>query len=281
MSSGDEKSARLLMRGLATFAAASGLVANNGNSNVYFCNTSEDVKVNIIRQSGFKEGDLPFIYLGVNVNAKKLSNDDCQILIDKIVARIRIWGGRTMSYTARVTLANFVLLSLHTYWAILFILPRKVLEGVMAVCRNYIWDGKAVYSRAPPISWDIICRSKREGGLGVQDCITWNIAAMGKYVWDIENKNDSLWLRWVNHHYIKGRNWKRLGCPAHASWQWKQIWKVKEKIKHGFTRDRWNQNPARPQQEQISEDGFSECVFCLSLLYLASKKSCSLGGSDL
>ncbi|XP_021735642.1 uncharacterized protein LOC110702242 [Chenopodium quinoa] len=178
MSSGDEKSARLLMRGLATFSAASGLVANNGKSNVYFCNTSEDVKVNIIRHSGFKEGDLPFRYLGVNVNAKKLSNDDCQILIDKIVARIRLWGGRTI----------------------------KVLEGVMAVYRNYIWDGKVVYSRAPPISWDIICRSKREGGLGVQDCITWNIAAMGKYVWDIANKNDSLWLRWVNHHYIKGRN---------------------------------------------------------------------------
>ncbi|XP_021721469.1 uncharacterized protein LOC110689027 [Chenopodium quinoa] len=38
MSRGDEKVVNLLMRGLATFAAASGLAANSGKSNVYFCN---------------------------------------------------------------------------------------------------------------------------------------------------------------------------------------------------------------------------------------------------
>ncbi|XP_021718631.1 uncharacterized protein LOC110686347 [Chenopodium quinoa] len=160
MSSGDEKAASLLMRGLATFSAASGLVANNGKSNVYLCNTSEEVKHNIIRNSGLQEGDLPFRYLAVNVNAKKLSHVNCQVLIDKIVARIIIWGGRTMSYTARVTLANVVLMSLHTYWATLFIVPKMILEGVMAICRNFIWDGKAIYSRAPPIAWDIVCRPK-------------------------------------------------------------------------------------------------------------------------
>uniref|UniRef100_A0A803MHD4 Uncharacterized protein n=1 Tax=Chenopodium quinoa TaxID=63459 RepID=A0A803MHD4_CHEQI len=92
------------MRGLATFAAALGLAANEGKSNVYFCNVEQVEKENIKGTSGFKEDSLPFKYLGVKVNAKKLSKDDCNVLIDKIVARIRSWGGRTMSYTTRTTL---------------------------------------------------------------------------------------------------------------------------------------------------------------------------------
>ncbi|XP_021765952.1 uncharacterized protein LOC110730430 [Chenopodium quinoa] len=200
MCSNDEKSAELILRGFTTFAAASGLIANEDKSNVYFCNVPKEVKDRIISFSDFKKGYLPFKYLGVQVNAKKLSVDDCQILIN------------------------------------------KVFDGVMVVCRNFLWDGRDVFFRTSPIAWDIICRPTKQGGLGVHDCHIWNVVAMGKYVWDIANKNDSLWLRWVCHHYIKGRSWKRVGYPGQASWKWKQIWKIKEKIKDEFAGNVWKHN---------------------------------------
>ena len=230
-SRGNKDGVQLLLRGLATFTAASGLVANSGKSNVYFCNVDEDTKSYIISKSGFAEGQF-LKYLGVNVSAKKLTVDDCQVLVDKMVSKIRKWGSKTMSYTARTQLVNSVLIAIQSYWANIFILPKKVIDQVMAICRNFIWDGRAVYSRAPPVAWDIVCRpNKKQGGLGVLNCHRWNVAAIGKYVWDIANKNESLWLKWVNHHYIKGRNWKRMPCPTSASWQWKQVWKVKEQLK--------------------------------------------------
>ncbi|KAL2934382.1 LINE-1 reverse transcriptase-like protein [Bienertia sinuspersici] len=243
MCKGDSSSARKVLQCLATFADVSGLIANEGKSNAYFCNVASGIKEEILKFSGFKEGQLPFKYIGIQISSKKLSSSDCSILVEKIIQKIRLWGSRSLSYAGRVLLVNSVLMTMHVYWSSIVILPKKVIHTVMAICRIFLWDGKAIYSRAPPIAWELVCRPKKAGGLGVQDCYKWNIAALGKYIWDIANKNDSLWLKWVNHHYIEGKNWKRVTSPAGASWQLKQLWEVKDTLKHGYRKNVWLANP--------------------------------------
>ncbi|XP_021751017.1 uncharacterized protein LOC110716680 [Chenopodium quinoa] len=184
---GDKQSVSLLLRSLATFAASLGLVANSGKSNLYCCNISPAVKKELIEESGFKEDFLPFKYLGVSVSFKKLNKTDCQCLIDKITARIKSLGSRTLSYAGRAQLVNFVLIT--------------QLDGIVSVCRNFLWDGKAVSNRVPPIAWDFVCRSKKQGGLE--------------------------------------RSWKRVTCSNSASWSWKQFWKLKEKFKAGYSGSKW------------------------------------------
>ena len=76
-------------------------------------------------------------------------------------------------------------------------------------------------SRAPPIACEIVCRPKKQGGFGIHDSHIWNLAAIGKQVWQIASNQESLWLQWIKHVYIKGRSWKRYKCPSSASWTWK------------------------------------------------------------
>ncbi|XP_021734864.1 uncharacterized protein LOC110701538 [Chenopodium quinoa] len=196
---------------------------------MYCCNVEQTEKIKLLQNSGFCEGTLPFKYLGVNVGTKKLSRDDCQCLIDKITARIRCWGCRSLSYAGRTQLVNSVLMSLHIYWASIFVIPKAVLDGVAAICRNYLWEGK------------VVC--KKKGGLGVQNSYNWNIAAIGKQIWNISQKKDSLWLRWVNEMYWKGRTWKRFQCAHNTSWNWKHLWWVKDKLKTGYVGNSWSGNP--------------------------------------
>jgi hypothetical protein len=210
---GDKESIMLMLRCLATFSACSGLVANSGKSNIYCSNMPIEDQNAMVTASGFQLDQLPFQYLGINISSKKLSRDDCQVLVEKMTARVSSWSSRTLSYRGRTQLINSVLLTLHTYWAAIFIIPKCVLKQIEAMCRNFLWDGKLLYSRPPPVAWDIICRPKKEGGLGVHDCFTWNIAAIGKQVWNIASKQDSMWLRWINHLYIKNKHWKRVPCP--------------------------------------------------------------------
>lgn len=146
---GDKDSVTLLLRCLATFASSSGLIANSGKSNIYCCNIDPSVKEDIIQRSGFKEDNLPFKYLGVKVSSKKLTKDDCQALTDKITAKIKTWGCRTLSYSGRTLLVNSVLMTLHSYWANIFVIPKEVLKEVSTICRNFLWDGKAISSRTP------------------------------------------------------------------------------------------------------------------------------------
>ena len=132
----------------------------------------------------------------MKINAKKFSNGDCQLLVNKVMARLKSWGCRSLSYASRVILVNSVLLNLHSYWASIFIIPMEALNGIIAICRNYLWDGKLIASRSPPIAWDFISRSKTQGGLGLKDSFAWNVAS----------KADCLWVRWIDI-YVKGRDW--------------------------------------------------------------------------
>lgn len=114
----------------------------------------------------------------------------------------------------------------------------------MAICRNFLWTGKAAYSKAPLVAWELVCRPKKEGGLGIHNVYDWNKAAVAKLVWHIAQNKESLWMQWVNHLYLKGRNWKRYKCPASTSWSWKQIWKIKEMFKEGYQGSTWKNNAA-------------------------------------
>lgn len=125
---------------------------------------------------------LPFRYLGMPISSQRLKVAGCELLTEKIISKIRTWGPRNMSYVARATLINAVLLNLHSYWVFIFVIPKTVLKKIISICRNFLWDGKVISNRSPPIAWDDMCRHKNEGGLGIRTCINWNVAAIGKLV---------------------------------------------------------------------------------------------------
>ncbi|XP_060210422.1 uncharacterized protein LOC132637332 [Lycium barbarum] len=152
-SKGDFQSVLLLLRGLKTFSNTSGLCTNA---------------------------------------SKKISKIVRDVLLDKISARIKYWGTRHLSYAGKVLLVNSVLMHVHSYWYSIFLLPKQVLKGITALCRNFLWDGKAVTSKSPLVAWDLVYRAKHKGSLGIIDCFKWNEVAIDKYVWNIAQKANNL-----------------------------------------------------------------------------------------
>ena len=38
----------------------------------------------------------------------------------------------------------------------------------------------------------------------------WNRAAIDKLCWDLANKEDKLWIKWIHAYYLKGQNeWQK------------------------------------------------------------------------
>ncbi|XP_074265976.1 uncharacterized protein LOC141588433 [Silene latifolia] len=134
----------------------------------------------ILQVTRFKEGALPFRYLGIPIQARRLTRHDCNILVEKIVARVRGIGARKFSYAGRLTLINSVLNTLHNYWSAIFLIPKMVIHRIVAICRKYLWDGGTEYQRAPLVAWDKVCCSKKTGGLGIKNAEMWNIATCWK-----------------------------------------------------------------------------------------------------
>ncbi|XP_074304886.1 uncharacterized protein LOC141639737 [Silene latifolia] len=229
----------VLLRSFATFSAASGLQMNKQKSNIYFTGVQRQIKDYIISISGCVEGQLPFKYLGVPITAGKLGKADCEVLIEKIVERIRSFGARKISYAGRVVLVKSVLTSLFTYWANIFLIPKGVQKKIDSLCRNYLWDGTDIYMRSPLVSWEQVCSPHNEGGLGIKYSFDWNRATVGELVWWLYCKPDSLWVKWVHQIYMKGGSWANHSPKAHMSGNWKAICKVRVLFQKGFTDGKW------------------------------------------
>ncbi|XP_074300942.1 uncharacterized protein LOC141632281 [Silene latifolia] len=192
---GDKQSVMVLLRSFATFSAASELHMNKQKSNIYFNGVQGTIKEQIIRLPGCVEGQIPFKYLGVPVTAGKLGKKDCQVLIKKIIEKIWSIGARKISYASRLIMVQLVLTSMFNYWANIFLIPKGVLKKIDSICRNYLWDGTSIYVRTPLVSWEHVCTPKTEGGLGIRYILDWNIATIGKLVWWIFGKLNSLWVK--------------------------------------------------------------------------------------
>ncbi|XP_059295526.1 uncharacterized protein LOC132048856 [Lycium ferocissimum] len=152
-SKGEFSSILLMLRGLKSFSISSGLTTNASKSNIFHANMDSRSLDEISEITRYERGRIPF----------------------------------------RVQLVNSVLMHIHSYWSSIFILPKSVLKQMTTLCRNFLWAGQENTNKTPLIAWDLVCRSKKEGGLGVIDCITWNEATVAKSIGNIADKADTLW----------------------------------------------------------------------------------------
>ncbi|XP_074298290.1 uncharacterized protein LOC141629139 [Silene latifolia] len=242
-SKGDAKSMMLLLRSFSTFSRPTGLKISAAKSNAYFCGVSDQLKQEILSVSGLKEGELPFRYLGLPIQTTRLQKKDCECLVEKICSKIHGYGARKFSFAGRLTLVQAVLKSLCSYWASLFVLPKGIIQRVEATCRNFLWDGGTEYRRAPLVAWDKVCRTKEEGGLGLQDMEMWNKALVGRLVdWIYEGRN-SVWVKWVECNHLKGRTWSDYEPSTNSSLVWRRICRVKTELAAGYLTGKWHDQP--------------------------------------
>ena len=85
---------------------------------------SVDIKTDLLNTTGFGLGTFPMKYLGVPLISTRLSQSDCQPLLEKILGRIHSWTSRALSYAGRLQLIGSVLYSIQQYWCNMFIIPK-------------------------------------------------------------------------------------------------------------------------------------------------------------
>ncbi|XP_060201738.1 uncharacterized protein LOC132630180 [Lycium barbarum] len=202
---GDKASASRLYECFQVFSHASGLIANQSKSSIYFGGVPEPIKQSIIQTLGFSIGKLPFKYLGVPLSSKKLTVAQCQPLLEKMLGRITSWTTKFLSYAGRLQLLRSVLIAVQSFWSQMFPLPKKILQKIERVCQKFLWTCAAEAKNKALVAWDQLCWPKTAGGLNITDVHTWNKAAIVKQLWNLSKKKDKLWIMWVHTYYIKGR----------------------------------------------------------------------------
>lgn len=239
-SEGDHHSMFMTLRRFATFSSSFGLEANKGRSELYGSNIEDNPMQRIVQASGFNLDRLTFKYLGVLISSQRLKIGDCDMLTERIISKIRLWGSRNMSYSARIVLVNTVLLNLHSYWVFIFVIPKTVVKKIISIYRNFFWDGKIIANGNPLVSWESMCKDKKDGGLGIRDYENWNLVAICKLVMNVTTKVDTLWVKWLHQVYVKDQDWWMYNPTTESSLVWRKICKVKSLFASTYNGHIWN-----------------------------------------
>lgn len=68
----------------------------------------------------------------------------------------------------------------------------------------------------------------------MRDGVCWNMAAIGQYVWQISQKEYLLWIKRIPNVCVKDVDWWVHEAPVNASWAWKNICKIKDKLRGDY-----------------------------------------------
>lgn len=170
---------------------------------MYFGGVTEAHQEDILNYTGFKKGMLPFKHLEVPLSLKKLTVNQCQPLIDRMMQSIQNLSVKFLSYAGRLQLIQRVLLSIQNFWSQIFLLPKKVLQQVETICKRFLWNGEVQNRGKALLAWEVLCQPKVAGVLNIMDIPPWNKAAVIKHLWSLTHKKDKLWVVWVHTYYIK------------------------------------------------------------------------------
>ncbi|CAK8578009.1 unnamed protein product [Lathyrus sativus] len=145
-------SVKLLMQDFKELSSSTGLNVNPNKCKVYFGNVEDNTKQSIKFLTGFSEGLLPFIYLGISLTSKRLSKGHYLILVEKITSRIKHWSAKLLSFAGRMQLVNSVLFATVNYWLKCFPTPKIVIKKVEVGCRSFLWSNNDKITKKSPIS---------------------------------------------------------------------------------------------------------------------------------
>lgn len=169
----------------------------------FFASGLTDDEINRIQVStGMSCGSLPFRYLGVPLNSRKLSLSNCNVLLQQMKSKFSSWSIKTLSFSGRLLLIKTVISGITTFWCSAFILPKACISKINSYLLVERWCREQKHGKSFLGYCD--ANKKDQGGLGVKDLYTWNKACSLRLVWLLFFRPDSVWVSWFKEVILKG-----------------------------------------------------------------------------
>jgi len=215
------------------FAKKSGLRISMEKSTIYMAGNLGSHQREIQEKFHFEVGQLPVRYLGLPLLTKRLTATDYAPLLEQLKRKIGSWTHRYLSNAGRLNLISSVLWSICNFWLFAFRLPRECIRDIDKLCSSFLWSGQDLNPRKAKVSWDDVCKPKKEGGLGLRSLKEANDVCCLKVVWKIVSHGNSLWVKWIEKFLLKNETfWFVKENTTLGSWMWRKLIKFREKAKN-------------------------------------------------
>src|SRR4051812_17682988 len=186
---------------LSAFEELSGLKINFHKSELFCFGEAQDGTAQYVEIFGCEQGQFPIKYLGIPIHYRILSNAEWKHVEERLQKRLGSWKGKLLSLGGRLVLINSVLTNMVLYMISFFPLPKGVLHRLDYFRSRFFWQGDNEKKKYRLAKWNVVCRPKDQGGLGIHDLQVKNSALLSKWLFKLLTP-DGVWQTLLKQKYI-------------------------------------------------------------------------------
>ena len=212
---------------LCIFEQLSGLKINFHKSEIFCFGEAKEMKEQYKQIFGCESGSLPFKYLGVPIHYRKLRNAEWHPVESRFDGKLGCWKGKMLSYGDRLVLVNAVLTSLPIFMLSFLEIPKGVRKRLDFYRSRFFWQSDENKRKYRLTKWNIICRPKDQGGLGVEVLELKNKCLLSKWLFKLLNE-EGVWQELLQNKYLQSKTLAQVEAQPTDSHFWKGLMRVKE-----------------------------------------------------
>ena len=212
---------------LCIFEQLSGLKINFHKSEIFCFGKAKEVEDQYRQIFGCESGSLPLKYLGVPIHYRKLRNAEWYPIECRFADKLGCWKGKMLSYGDRLVLINSVLTSLPMFMFSFFEVPIGVRKRFDYYRSRFFWQSDEHKQKYRLTKWNIICRPKDQGGLGIEVLDLKNKSLLSKWLFKLLNE-EGMWQELLQNKYLHSKTLAQVEISPNDSPFWKGLMRVKK-----------------------------------------------------
>jgi hypothetical protein len=177
---------------LCLFEQLCGLKINFHKSELFCFGKEKECQDEYEQIFGCVVGALPFKYLGIPIHYRNFLNREWKVIEDRFEKKFASWIGKILSYGDILILINSVLTSLPMFLLFFSKYPYWYGRGLITIVLISFGKLTRIKKKYRLSKWNMICRPKDQGGLGIEVLDIKNNCLLSKWLFKIINE-DGMW----------------------------------------------------------------------------------------
>ncbi|XP_062020952.1 uncharacterized protein LOC133737412 [Rosa rugosa] len=259
---------------LDTYERASGQQVNYQKSSMAFSrNVDMDTQNKFASILAVKRVDEHDRYLGLPLRVGRSKTAIFEYIKEKLTKKLINWKAKILSCAGKEILIKAVAQTMPLYAMNCYLLPRGLCDDIHKLCASFFWGDTNEKKKIHWRSWDKLCLTKKEGGMGFKNLYAYNLAMLAKQGWRLVTNPTSLIARLFKARYFPNCSFWEADLGDSPSFSWRSIlsgrpvlkagiqWKIGDGHSVSIWHDRWIlvhhpvhlQPPATPEFHLVAD----------------------------
>lgn len=187
---------------LDEYCEASGQRINYDKSSLFFSLTPPMMCLPLYALLRIPTSTNPGTYLGLPSIWGNSKKEALRFVIERVIKKVLGWKGKNLTMAGREVLIKFVALAIPTYPMQCFKFPVSICKELNAILCNFWWGFSDKCPKHHWRSWNRLCYSKTDGGIGFRDLEDFNKSLLAKQVWRMIENPNALWVKVLKAKYF-------------------------------------------------------------------------------